>query len=125
MDIGDEHFTAAANGATAGLMRVFASGHGESVARGTIAGGQFVASNYAANIFTDRKYDEIRMVIQSGTVKDLAVEPPTVATLAEFTADTLARFKRPRRVEVVDVLPRTPATLQVQRRLLIERFSSR
>ena len=52
-------------------------------------------------------------------------EPPTVATLAEFTADTLARFKRPRRVEVVDVLPRTPATLQVQRRLLIERFSSR
>ena len=80
VDIGDEHFTAAANGATAGLMRVFASGHGESVARGTIAGGQFVASNYAANIFTDRKYDEIRMVIQSGTVKDLAVEPPTVAT---------------------------------------------
>jgi acyl-CoA synthetase (AMP-forming)/AMP-acid ligase II len=51
-------------------------------------------------------------------------EPPTVATLGEFTADTLARFKRPRRVEVVDVLPRTPATLQVQRRLLIERLTS-
>ncbi|HUP75865.1 MAG TPA: class I adenylate-forming enzyme family protein [Acidimicrobiales bacterium] len=55
-------------------------------------------------------------------VKDGA-EAPTVATLGEFTAATLARFKRPRRVEVVDVLPRTPATLQVQRRLLIERLT--
>jgi len=51
-------------------------------------------------------------------------EPPTVATLAEYTADTLARFKRPRRVETVDLLPRTPATNQVQRRLLIERLTS-
>ena len=49
---------------------------------------------------------------------------PDVAALGEFTADTLARFKRPRRVEVVDVLPRTPATNQVQRRLLIERLTA-
>ena len=53
----------------------------------------------------------------------VASQPPTVASLGEFTAGTLARFKRPRRVEVVDVLPRTPATLQVQRRLLIERLT--
>ena len=80
VEIGDDHFTATANGATAGLMRVFASGHGESSASGAISGGQVVSSNYAANIFTDRKYDEIRMVIQSGTVKEFMVEPPTVVT---------------------------------------------
>jgi acyl-CoA synthetase (AMP-forming)/AMP-acid ligase II len=51
-------------------------------------------------------------------------EAPTVASLGEYTADSLARFKRPRRVEIVDVLPRTPATNQVQRRLLIERLTS-
>ena len=49
---------------------------------------------------------------------------PDAAELGEYTADSLARFKRPRRVEVVDVLPRTPATNQVQRRLLIERLTS-
>jgi Protein of unknown function (DUF3108) len=80
VEIGDDHFTAAANGATAGLMRIFASGHGESTARGAMSGGQPVSSTYAANIFTDRKYDEIRMVIQSGTVKEFAVEPPTIVT---------------------------------------------
>jgi acyl-CoA synthetase (AMP-forming)/AMP-acid ligase II len=34
----------------------------------------------------------------------------------------LARFKQPRRVAVVDELPRTPATGQVQRTLLVERL---
>jgi hypothetical protein len=80
VEIGDDHFTVAANGATAGLMRIFASGHGESTARGAMSGGQPISSIYAANIFTDRKYDEIRMVIQSGTVKEFAVEPPTIVT---------------------------------------------
>jgi acyl-CoA synthetase (AMP-forming)/AMP-acid ligase II len=36
----------------------------------------------------------------------------------------LARYKHPRRLAVVDQLPRTPATGQVQRTLLIERLAS-
>src|SRR5262250_895052 len=40
IDIGEDYFTAAASGATAGLLRVFANGEGESSARGTISGGQ-------------------------------------------------------------------------------------
>ncbi|HEY3096396.1 MAG TPA: hypothetical protein VGK05_06120, partial [Acidimicrobiia bacterium] len=34
----------------------------------------------------------------------------------------LAGFKQPRRLEIVDELPRTPATGQVQRTLLVERI---
>jgi fatty-acyl-CoA synthase len=63
-------------------------------------------------------------VVCAVIVLKAGAEAPTVASLAEFTTDKLARFKRPRRVEVLDVLPRTPATLQVQRRLLIERLTS-
>ena len=63
-------------------------------------------------------------VVCAVIVVKAGAEAPTVASLAEFTTDKLARFKRPRRVEVLDVLPRTPATLQVQRRLLIERLTS-
>jgi len=36
----------------------------------------------------------------------------------------LAGFKRPRRVAVVEALPRTPATGQVQRTLLVERLQA-
>jgi hypothetical protein len=76
--IGDDHFTAAASGATAGLMRIFASGQGQSAARGTISGGQLVPSTYESNIVTDKKYDEVRMTISSGNVKRYVAEPPTI-----------------------------------------------
>jgi acyl-CoA synthetase (AMP-forming)/AMP-acid ligase II len=45
--------------------------------------------------------------------------------LRAHSAPGLAPFKQPRRLEIVDELPRTPATGQVQRPLLVERFGSR
>jgi len=44
------------------------------------------------------------------------------AALRAFCEGRLAPFKQPRRVAVVDALPRTPATGQVQRTLIIERL---
>jgi acyl-CoA synthetase (AMP-forming)/AMP-acid ligase II len=41
-----------------------------------------------------------------------------------FCADQLAPFKHPRRVVAVEQIPRTAATNQVQRRLLVERLMS-
>jgi hypothetical protein len=78
IDIGEDYFTAAGSGATAGLLSVFASGEGQSAARGTISGGQLVASTYASRIVRGDKSDEVRMAISSGTVKELSVNPPTV-----------------------------------------------
>ena len=78
VDIADDHFTAAASGTTAGLMRVFASGRGRSAARGTVSGGQPAPATYTSSIVTDQKFDEVRMVISSGTVKEFVVDPPTV-----------------------------------------------
>src|SRR6266478_725567 len=63
IDIGDDHFTASASGATAGLMRIFTSGRGQSASRGLVSGGQPVPSTYTSNIVTDQKFDEVRMVI--------------------------------------------------------------
>jgi acyl-CoA synthetase (AMP-forming)/AMP-acid ligase II len=45
--------------------------------------------------------------------------------LQAHCAPRLARFKQPRRLELVDELPRTPATRQVQRTLLVERILAR
>ena len=78
IDISDDQFTAAASGATAGLMQVFASGQGQSAARGSVTGGQLVPSTYASSIVTDQKFDEVRMVISAGTVREFVADPPTV-----------------------------------------------
>lgn len=80
IDIAEDHFTAAASGGTAGMMQVFASGNGQSAARGSIAGGNLVPASYASSIVTDQKFDQVRMVISSGTVKEFVADPPTVPT---------------------------------------------
>jgi hypothetical protein len=80
IEIGEDHFTASASGGTAGLMRVFASGQGQSAARGGVSSGQLIPSSYASRIVTDEKSDEVRMTISSGTVKEFVANPPTVAS---------------------------------------------
>jgi Protein of unknown function (DUF3108) len=76
IDIGDDQFSSTADGATAGLLRVFASGRGHSTVHGSISAGQAPSSNYASSIHTDTKYDEVRMVISAGVVKEFSAEPP-------------------------------------------------
>jgi Protein of unknown function (DUF3108) len=78
IDIRDDRYNMAASGATSGIMRVFASGRGQSSARGAVSGGQLVTSNYNSNVHTDKKYDEVRMVISGGNVKEFVAEPPTI-----------------------------------------------
>jgi acyl-CoA synthetase (AMP-forming)/AMP-acid ligase II len=50
-------------------------------------------------------------------------EPPTVEELRAHCARRLASYKHPRRVEVVERIPRTASNNKVQRRLLIEQIS--
>jgi acyl-CoA synthetase (AMP-forming)/AMP-acid ligase II len=50
--------------------------------------------------------------------------PPDLDALRSFCAGRLAAFKQPRRLAVVKALPRTAATGQIQRTLLVERLQS-
>jgi acyl-CoA synthetase (AMP-forming)/AMP-acid ligase II len=50
---------------------------------------------------------------------------PSLDALRAHCDGRLARFKQPRRVATVDALPRTAATGQIQRTLLVERLISR
>lgn len=77
IDVTDDQYTATASGATAGLLRVFASGQGSSVAHGGVSGGQLVASTYASNIMADNKSDQVRMLFSGGAVKEYLVDPPS------------------------------------------------
>ncbi len=75
IDIADTQFTAAASGATAGLLRVFASGQGSGASRGFMVGGNPVPASFAASITSDKKTEEIRMTLGSGDVKEFAISP--------------------------------------------------
>ncbi len=63
-------------------------------------------------------------VVTAVVVVRAGAPAPDLETLHAFCSDRLAPFKRPRRVAVVDALPRTAATGQVQRTLLVERLQA-
>jgi hypothetical protein len=75
IDIAENQYTAAASGATAGLLRVFASGQGSGASRGFIVSGTPVPASFAASITSDKKTEEIRMTLGAGDVKDFAISP--------------------------------------------------
>jgi hypothetical protein len=75
IEIADNHFTAAASGATAGLLQVFASGQGSGASRGSMVGGNLVPQTFAASITSSKKTEEIRIKLGSGDVKDYAITP--------------------------------------------------
>jgi hypothetical protein len=78
IDVQDDQFTATASGATSGLLRVFASGQGNSAAHGGVSGGQPVASTYASSIMADNRSDQVRILFSGGAVKEYLADPPTM-----------------------------------------------
>jgi len=75
IDISDSQYTAAASGATTGLLRVLSTGQGSGASRGYMVGGNPVPASFAANITTDKKTEEIRMTLGSGDVKEFMISP--------------------------------------------------
>lgn len=75
IDIAENQFTAAASGATAGILQVFASGQGSGASRGVMVGGNPVPATFAASITSSKKTEEIRMTLGSGDVKEFSITP--------------------------------------------------
>lgn len=76
IEIADTHFTAAASGATSGLLRVLSTGHGTGASRGAVSGGKMVPASFSATITSDKKTEDIRMTLGSGDVKEIEISPP-------------------------------------------------
>jgi len=77
VEVRDDQFTSAVSGTTTGLLQMLSTGRGASASRGSVAsGGALSASSYSSSIATTQKYDEVRMHLSSGTVKDYMAEPP-------------------------------------------------
>jgi hypothetical protein len=76
IEIDNDQYSAAASGATTGILRFFTGARGTSATRGSFNGGQPVPTSYAETIDYDRTIDDVRIALSGGNVKDYSVEPP-------------------------------------------------
>ncbi len=74
VEIGDDSFSAQAQGATAGLLKAFSGGTGTGGSQGRVVNGALVATSYTATI-SSKKSETIRMVLANGNIKDFTIEP--------------------------------------------------
>jgi Protein of unknown function (DUF3108) len=75
IEIGDDAFSASAQGGTAGLLKAFSGGAGTGASQGRVINGNLVANAYTATTSTSKKSETIRLVLANGNVKDFSIEP--------------------------------------------------
>jgi len=75
VEIGDDVFSAVAQGGTTGLMKAFAGAGGAGASQGRVVGGALVASAYTVNYMSSKKNETIRMVLGGGNIKESTIEP--------------------------------------------------
>jgi len=75
IEIGDDQYSAAANGGTSGLMKTFAGGSGNGASQGRIVNGAFAPASYSASTTSSKKSESIRMTLAGGNVKESVIEP--------------------------------------------------
>jgi hypothetical protein len=75
IEIGDDAFSASAQGGTAGLLKAFSGGSGSGASQGRVVGGALVASNYTATTNMSKKSETIRISLLNGNIKEFSIEP--------------------------------------------------
>jgi hypothetical protein len=75
IEIGDDAFSASAQGGTSGLLKAFSGGSGTGASQGRVVNGALQANAYIATTITSKKAETIRLVLANGGVKDFAIEP--------------------------------------------------
>jgi hypothetical protein len=75
IEIGDDAFSASAQGGSSGLLKAFSGGSGTGASQGRVVNGALLANAYVATTTTSKKSETVRLVIANGGVKDFAIDP--------------------------------------------------
>jgi len=75
VDIADDQYSASASGATAGLLKAFASGSGTGGSQGRIVNGALLPQAYSATVNSSKKSETIRMSLNAGNIKEFVIDP--------------------------------------------------
>src|SRR5439155_27185065 len=73
IEIGDDFYSASAQGATAGLLKAFSGGSGSGSVQGRVVNGALVPGNYTA-IVSSKKSETIRISLANGNVREFSIE---------------------------------------------------
>ena len=72
---GDSEYAISANGRAGGVMKVLLDGEGSFTTRGTITDGHPVPINFTSKIVSNTEISDVTMVLDEGSVKELAAAP--------------------------------------------------
>jgi hypothetical protein len=75
IEIGEESYSAAAQGGTTGLLKTISNGSGTGASQGRVVGGALVPQAYEASTTTSKKSETVHITLQNGNVKDFGIEP--------------------------------------------------
>jgi len=84
IDIAEDHYRAAVDGGTVGLLKALAGGHGSGAAEGRVVNGQFAPASYTATTETGKKAETIRMQLAAGNVTESSITPEPPADTARI-----------------------------------------
>ncbi len=75
IDVRGSRFSALAHGATAGLLQIFAPGHGVAEAHGSVAGREPLASNFKVSFTSGNRAEAIQIVFSHGRAEEHLAQP--------------------------------------------------
>ena len=75
IEVGDDSFSATAQGGSSGLLQAFSGGKGSGASQGRVVNGALIANSYTATTMTSKKSETIRLSIANGGIKDFSIEP--------------------------------------------------
>jgi Protein of unknown function (DUF3108) len=73
---GDSEYTISARGHAGGVMKLLVDGEGSFTTRGTIKHGRPVPTTFTSEIVSSAETSDVTMVLDEGSVKELAASPP-------------------------------------------------
>ena len=75
IEIGDDSYSAAAQGGTTGLLKTISNGAGTGAAQGRVVGGALVPQSYEASTTTSKKSETVHINLLNGNIRDFGIEP--------------------------------------------------
>jgi hypothetical protein len=76
IELRDDRFAAAADGSTAGLLRIFANGHGAAKSYGTVSGKETAASSFAVSYTAGSASEDIKIAFSGGRARESLTPTP-------------------------------------------------
>jgi hypothetical protein len=75
IEIGDDSYSAAAQGGTTGLLKTISNGAGTGASQGRVVNGALVPQAYEASTTTSKKSETVHINLLNGNIRDFGIEP--------------------------------------------------